>query len=255
MKFIRLLWGDIDRYYEQIKEAKHDNLNELVYVWGKTNYDVLINLGYDCHLIDNQKYDYTIADNHTFINYRSLIHKIIGIKLALENHNEIIFLDWDVRKIKDIDSNFYELIKNKETELQVPLYVYPKTAFDFLKKNTQDNTMINFFYILEESIKKYSYQKNGDFILPNTGFIYCSNKVIIDKLIEIITIENMVSVPDELSVFHYYKNYTMNEYIKYVEPNVIGGKEHGLEWWNESERELNKYKSDLIIKDYYFKHL
>ena len=61
MKFIRILWGDFDRYKSQIIEAKNDNLNEIVFVWGTENKNKLEDLGYNCHLISENSYDFSIS--------------------------------------------------------------------------------------------------------------------------------------------------------------------------------------------------
>jgi hypothetical protein len=254
MRFVRIFWGDINRYHNQIKEAKEDKLNEMVYVWGKENYTILNEMGYECYLINENSYDYTIASGHTFVDYRSLTHKIVGLKIALEQYKEVIFLDWDVRKVKELDDNFYDLIKSKGSSLQVPLYVYPSNAFTFLKESTHDYKMVNFFNVLENSIRKYAYNLGDNFILPNTGFIYCNDIKIADRLLAIIQEQNMESVPDELSVAYHYKNFKVNEYVMYIEPMVIGTKESGYDWWDNEEQKLMDYKKAYIIKDVYFKH-
>lgn len=254
MEFIRILWGDFDKYKEQIIQAKQDGLNETVLVWGRSNFEKLKQLGYKCMILGEDAYDYKIAKAHTFEDHRSLIHKIKAIGLALEVFDEIIFVDWDVRKIKEIDSNFYDLIKNKNSELQVPLYVYPKKAFDILLNDVKEPTMQIFFTKLQYFIEKYSYKVDDNLVLPNTGFFYCSNKKIIDQMLSIIESENLQTVPDELSVFAW-SNCKMNDYILKYEPSVIGVKEHGYEWWNIEEFELMKYKQTMMNKDIYFEHL
>lgn len=255
MKFVRILWGDFNRYQNQIIEAKSDNLNEVVYVWGKDNYNNLKNLGYDCVLISDDPYDYTIADNHTFVNHKSLIHKIIGLGHALHQHDEIIFVDWDCRKIKEIDDNFYNLIRNRNSDFQVPLYTYPMFAFDRMIGDVKDDIMINFFKKLQTYITNFSFKYGNSFIIPNTGFIYCSNKDIIVELIKLIIQYDLQTVPDELSIFLYTKNLGLDGYIEKIEPLVIDGKEHGHDWWNNMEAVFTEYKNRKIEKEIYFKHL
>lgn len=253
MQIIRIFWGDFERYKHQIIEAKTDNLNEVVFVWGYDNYMQFKELGFECILIDMQAYDYSIANAHTFENHKSLIHKIVGIDTALETYDEVIFLDWDVRKVKDIDLRFYELIRETNSNLQVPLYVYPKKAFKFLLKTITKPMMQTFFKKLELFVKTYSYLIDDNYILPNTGFIYCSDKSITEKLLDIIDDNGLETVPDELSVF-VYANTDIDTYIKTYEPLVIGSKEHGYDWWNIAEDSLLNYKNTLIKKDIYFEH-
>lgn len=255
MKFIRILWGEFERYSSQITEAKNDNLNETVFVWGQDNFDKLVSIGYDCILIDKEPYDYTIADNHTFINHKSLIHKIIGIGYGLKQFDEVIFVDWDCRKIKEIDDRFYELLKNKNSELQVPLYSYPMFAFEMLLNDIKDENMVKFITKLKSFITNYSFKYSNSYIIPNTGFFYCSSKEIIENLLNLIIRNNLETVPDELSVFLHTKNLGLDGYIEKIEPLVVDGKEHGYDWWNNMEMVFSEYKNRTISKEIYFKHL
>ena len=255
MKIIRLLWGDFDRYYSQIVKAKKYDFNEEVFVWGKENLNKLTSLGYNCHLIDDEPYDYNIANNHTFISYSSLTHKIVGIKIALSIHKEILFLDWDCVPTKPIDDNFYNEIKRKESSLQVPLYCYPMTAFDVMKSQTDDEVMNKFFDVLSENISKHSHVMGDSYILPNTGFFYCNDIEIVDDLLDIIRYNNLQGIPDELSVLLYTKPFGLDWYINNVEPTVISGKKHGLDFWNEAEEKLSNFIKTKITKDNYFEHL
>lgn len=255
MKFIRILWGDYSKYENQILESKNDKLNEMIFVWGKDNFDKLTDIGYECTLISDDPYDYNIADNHTFINYKSLIHKIIGIETALKIYDEIVFLDWDCRKTKDIDDRFFELIRNKNSEIQVPLYTYPILAFERLISDTTDITMLKFFTKLKMYVEQYSFKYADNYIIPNTGFFYCSNVKIIENLLTLIAENDLETVPDEFSVFLFTKSLGLDGYIEKIEPFVIDGKEHGYHWWNDMEADFMKYKNKTLNKEIYFKHL
>jgi hypothetical protein len=103
-------------------------------------------------------------------------------------------------------------------------------------------------------IEKYSYTKEGNYIIPNTGFFYCADKTIVEDLLEIIDEYKLQTVPDELSVF-IFSNADFDSYIKNYEPLVIGAKQHGYDWWNEEENDLEKYKLKTLKKEIYFEHL
>lgn len=255
-KFIRILWGSFDRYKNQIVEARKDNLNETVVVWGEDNANLLDELGYDCHLVSNSAYDPSISTDHTFKDHRSLIHKIEGLKIALDLlYDEIVFVDWDCRKVKEIDDNFWNLLRQKESKLQVPLYTYPKKAFNIMLEDTKREPHINnFIKKLKEYIEKYSFEYQTNHIIPNTGFMYCNDITIIDKLLEIIKANDLQTVPDELSVFLYGQHLGLNQFIKEIDPLVIGGKVHGYEWWNNIEDSFDKYKASFGNKTNYFIH-
>lgn len=258
MKFIRTFWGDVHsmgtRYTDQIEEAISDSLNELVYVWGKSNYDYLVERGFDCVLISEDSYHRELASNHTFWDHRSLNHKLWVVDTAVEEHDEIVFLDWDCRLIKPIDSKFYEYLRSGN-ELQVPLYLYPSTALDWLIDKTEDTDVSPFFHKLKKFMLKYSYRWNEHHIIPNTGFIYRRNSNL--KLLDISLKHKLETVPDEFSVFIHAFNemgYSMIDYIKNFEPNVIGGKEHHEDWWVNLQNKFDNFINDFIVKDLYFEH-
>lgn len=255
MKIIRILWGDFERYSSQITNAKKYNFNEKVFVWGKENYKKLISLGYDCHLIDDEPYDYNIANNHTFISYGSLTHKILGIKIALQLFDEVLFLDWDCVPTKPLDENFYHQIKEKGSSLQVPLYCYPISAFDVMKSQTDDEVMSRFFDVLDNNISRHSHVLGDSYVLPNTGFFYCNDIEIIEDLLKIIKFNDLQGIPDELSVLLYTKPFGLDWYINNVEPTVISGKNHNLDFWNDEEEKLSNFIKTKITKDNYFEHL
>ena len=63
MKFIRAFWGDIkvdkEKYITEIRHAAKQRLNELVYVWGDENYDILKSFGYDCFKVSSEQYEFS----------------------------------------------------------------------------------------------------------------------------------------------------------------------------------------------------
>jgi hypothetical protein len=259
MKIIRTFWGDVNsmgnRYTDQITEAIGDNLNEIVYIWGIDNFNYISNLGFDCKLVSDEPYDYSIASNHTLWDYRSLIHKLKCIDMAVKDYGEIVFVDWDCRKLKDLDSEFYEILSNGN-ELQVPLYAYPKPALKWLIDKTKNDSTNGFFVKLNEFIQLYSYEFENNYIIPNTGFVYCRNGDITEKLLELCDIYKLESVPDEFAVMVYSKElgFSLNEYILNIEPNVIIGKQHQEEFWIKEQNTFDEYISCMINKNIYFKH-
>jgi len=256
MKIVRTFWGDLhrmgDRYPNQIKNAVNDNLNEMVYVWGTDNFEYLTNLGYTCELISEENYNFDLASDHTFYDFKSLNHKLFVLNLALQEWDEILFLDWDCKFVGELDNDFYRLLK-EGSSLQIPLYTYPKKSLQWMIEKT-NNTDINPFFIkLNEVIKNYSYEWGSNYIIPNTGFIYCRKPIDLLK----ISLENKLEcLPDEFSVFMYAQknNLTLDEYILRHEPKIIRGKVHEEAWWIKSENEFNKYVESLINKKIYFEH-
>lgn len=257
MKVIRTFWGDVHsmgtRYTEQIDEAISDNINEIVYVWGIDNYNFIKSKGFDCKLISEDSYNRNLASNHTFWDHKSLNHKLWVIENAVMEYGEILFLDWDCRLIKKMDDEFYSFLKNGNA-LQVPLYVYPKKALDWLIHKTKSDTVNPFFHKLKKFMIQYSYSWGENYIIPNTGFIYCRDTNI--KLLKISLDLKLEAVPDEFSVMAYAMDagISLDDYINLIEPKVIRGKEHTESWWVEAQNEFNHYIDSKINKSIYFIH-
>jgi len=255
MQFIRAFWGDLNKfgqkYKKQILSVSTDNLNEVVYVWGLDNFNFIKSIGYNCVLVSEDNYDYNLANNHTFYDYKSLNHKLWIVEYALKEYDEIIFLDWDCKLIKSIDTKFYDYLRNGN-DLQVPLYIYPKNSLDWMIEQSPD---MEFFSVLKQGVIKYSYDWNEHYVIPNTGFIYCRNKNI--NLLDISLKNNLQGVPDEFSVLLYAKErgYQLDDYIKNIEPNIILGKEHDLDWWIKIQNNFNDFVKNKIKKQIYFEHI
>lgn len=256
MRIVRAFWGDIHKYYNQINKATDHNLNEVVYVWGKRNHDFIHSLGFETRLVSDESYDSTISSNHTFLDHRNLIHKLKCLDLAIKELGEIIFLDWDCYPTIKIDKFFYESISSG-AELRVPLYIYPKFALDYMIEQCEGTPLSSFFHKLKKFVYLYSYEFGENFVIPNTGFVYCRNKAITEKLLALADQHTLETVPDELAVMCYVKelNYSLDDYIEKIEPNVIGGKEHSERWWIEEQKKFDSYIEKKILKRIYFQHI
>lgn len=254
IQIIRAFWGSLETYKHQIEKAPR--YDEEIIVWGKENFEYLVNRGYKCIMVSEQPYDYTIAAAHTFVDHSSLIHKLKAIDIAVEKFNEIIFLDWDCYNIKNLDSSFYATVR-QGNELQVPLYVYPKQALDRLVKSDIDIEYFSFFSKLADYLEEYAYKLDDDFIIPNTGFIYCSNKTITEKLLDLAITNNLQTVPDELAVLFYAKELELDldGFIAKFEPSVINGKFQDNPEWIESQNKLDEYIKAKVDKNIFFHHV
>lgn len=93
------------------------------------------------------------------------------------------------------------------------------------------------------------------YVLPNTGFFYCNDVEIIDDLLEVIKGNDLQGIPDELSVLLYTKDLGLDWYIDNIEPTVISGKNHNLDFWNDEEEKLSNFIKEKVTKDNYFEHL
>lgn len=205
--FVRILWGNFN-------EIKSKPLyNETVYVWGFENYKKLTNMNYKCVLMSN---DNAIHSNET----TKFLHKLIGLKEASLRHERFIFMDWDVELEKELDDDFFKEFDNRE--FLMPTYSYPyeymlltdKLNDDGAKKWTNQQ-------IIE--MEKYGWREDDIIILPNAGFIYCSNPLIPTKLLDIALENNLTTLIEEFAMYIYSQS-DFKSYILKYEPSVIFGR-------------------------------
>ncbi len=241
IKFIRGLWGDFDEL------TPSPIYNEMVYVWGEKNHQKLIDRGFDCKLVSKDDRVYKKEDE-------KFIHKLDCLKYGVDDFNEVIFLDWDVISVKPIDDKFFTHFN--KSDFMLPTYSYPKEflkLYDFFNGNQGEwvNTQIN-------EMKKYGWDLGDSIVLPNAGFMYCSNKNIPEKLIEITREMNLKTLVEEFATFCYV-NCTLDEYIRTYEPPVIFGREVNNIFYlgpinRKVEEHLHHKILHLIEKDIYFIH-
>jgi hypothetical protein len=117
--FIRALWGDVANHRNgkislEIQKVE-DKSWFTVYVFGIDNYTWLKDLGFNVVLVDNES---TKWDLETEM-YR---HKLEVFDRAMEDFDEIAFLDWDCVPTGDISNAWSEL--GKKAEFQANLFQY-----------------------------------------------------------------------------------------------------------------------------------
>lgn len=258
MIFIRAYWGNLDNFnqrhkYEIIKVSKSQNLNEVVFVWGAENYKFIQSLGLHCELVSNEPTQY--GNDYLYDSDKYMIHKLIAIKLGIEMFSEVIFLDWDCKQLKSIDNKFYELIKEADSEIQMPLYVYPTDYLKILLNDWKDISQKEKQYITKQQyyLEKYNYSWNANFVTPNAGFIFCSNPNIMDELININETEKIGIASEEMAMVVYSKRNckSLTDYIKRYEPVVCNAKFDD----HFNQKELNDFIAQLVKKDLYFQHI
>ena len=260
---IRGWWGYLDffegKYRKQIFTEGNSKLEQQVYVYGSSNAAQLEMNGYKgkVSLMSTQEYDYRIASNHTLYDHRSLIHKLKILKKGLEQNSSVLFLDWDMQFKKAFDDDFYKSLEGYN--LQVPLYLYPKSEIESLVGTDDDRKYFLFFTKLNYYLKQYAWIYEDSYVIPNTGFIYCNDVKIADELIKIAIKEQLTTVPDELAVLFYMHKlgYSMEDYIKNVEPSSISGKDCGNDNWNAKGKLLENYIETIKgeKKNIYLEHL
>jgi len=162
--FVRGIWGVIKPDKKQIDRRKmvSNDIKNIVkknkfsepfitYVYGQENYDQLTGIGLECILIDKEPY----YDNWYKRFYR---HKLEIFKIAMEDYDEIVFLDWDCLPTKKLPDNFWKVLGKKES-IQANLTQYKRAKCFWRKKEPRK--------------------------IPNSGFVYMRDKTIPQKIIDI----------------------------------------------------------------------
>ena len=258
LTFIRAFWGDLDNFnqrhrYEIIESANNKNLNEVVFVWGADNYKFIQSLGFNCKLISPESTQY--GNDYLYDSDKYMIHKLIAIKMGVKLFGEVVFLDWDCKQLKPIDNRFYELIKESDSEIQMPLYVYPNNYSKIVLDSWKDIPLKEKEYVLKQQhyLEKYNYDWNNSFVTPNAGFVFCSNSDIMDELIHINETQKIGIASEEMAMVEYSKRNckSVTDYIKRYEPIVCNAKLDD----HFNQRELNELISTITKKDLYFQHI
>jgi len=127
--FVRALWGIHEhegrRFYKR-RTKQDDDIRLMmknpyvpeskVYVFGEDNYAMTQELGMDAVLVDKRP---IIWDMDT----EQFRHKLEVFNRAMEDFDEIVFLDWDTIPIKPIPDNFWDVLGEKDA-IQANLIQY-----------------------------------------------------------------------------------------------------------------------------------
>ena len=235
IKIIRGLWGNLDLYKHEIPlKPLH---NEMVYVWGVDNLIKLTEMGYEVTLMGE---DITNPSESFNLKLDCLIK-------GQEDFGEIIFIDWDVKQIKDIDVTFYKELR--ENKFSMPTYSYPIEYLELTEGKWVESIISEF--------KKYGWRLNQSIIIPNAGFIYSNNSDIPLELKKITNNHNIKTLIEEFSMW-VYSNCNLEDYIKMYEPKCIYGRPDRIFKLNHietnSEKDLHSLIDGLMNKNIYFIH-
>jgi hypothetical protein len=124
--FVRGVWGNCfneegirnGKLHKDVMAIKENPFTEpfVTYVFGKENQEYLTSLGFEARLINERS---VIWDMETEL-YR---HKLDIFKAAMDDFDEIVFLDWDCVPTKAIPDDFWDVM-NKKAPFQANLFQY-----------------------------------------------------------------------------------------------------------------------------------
>lgn len=261
-KIVRILWGDQERVLNEIPK-KPVWENEVVLVWGTKNYKTLRSYGYDCILVSPN-----VLDSQQFSDTRHFGHKLLAFEIADDLYDEYLHMDWDVKIVKPIDNNFWNLVSSKQ--IQCATYAYPRNYYEAACKqiDTQkwwpaeyNDATKKWVQLQDQMLKQYHWNINDTFTIPNLCFYYSYKGKLGRKLMNIFREnEHLATCLDEFSLFiHINKtNTSFDDYLTRYEPLVIRGREDTLKHFeipdDTSIAKLNAYIESKIKKDIYLTH-
>ena len=237
IKIIRALWGNFDFYKKEIPSCPI--YNETVYVWGNQNLNKLNELGYDTIFMGED----VDKSSHTF-------HlKLEALVKGQTDFDEIIFMDWDIKQIKEFDDVFYTQLREKE--FSMPTYSYPIEFLNLKLEYKWVNSIIDDF-------KKYGWRYNAHIVIPNAGFIYSNKSKIPYELNRISKEKKISTLTEEFSMWNF-ANCSLIDYIVKYEPKCIYGRPTDTIFElenikNKSEIELHTLINSLMDKNIYLIH-
>jgi len=207
--FIRALWGITETTYdegwntpsERRKRLGFDidnilcNINTVpfvTYVFGNDNYTFLQSKGIKPVLINERPFVYDLQTQF----WR---HKLDILKAAMEEYDEIVYLDWDCIPQKPMSELFWDSLSSKK-EIQANLQMYTR--------------------------RKCFWRQDNLRLVSNGGFLYIRDRTIPEKLIKTWEgMEDRSKFWDEVAISKYIDGINgkwcgLNYYLENFEPDV-----------------------------------
>ena len=261
MKIVRAFWGNQERTWNEVPTKPLFD-NEVVYVYGRENYERFRSMGYEAVLVH---FDTTEPEYSTV--YKHFAHKLTCLKLAEHAYGEYLFLDWDVKVVKSLDDNFWDLIRSNG-ELQCPLYCYPSNyenkVLAQIKQNPEkewvkniDPNIFPWLTVQNEMLIANSWTWEDLLVVPNFCFFYSNYTNTASELLKIYEEYGILTCIEEFCMYKY-SNTSIDNYIEKYEPLVIRGREDDCFHFDLIEdraiERINAYIATKINKDIYLIH-
>ena len=149
--FIHGLWGiysNKSHWWTRLAKCDQDirlyKLNPyspktVVYIFGEDNYKRMVDLGFDCRLIEKRPHVFDMETEQ----YR---HKMEIWKYGTEEFDAINFLDFDCVPLKPIPSDYWDVM-NVGEPIKTPIYVYHKKRVNRPPNDFRKVSSASFVYI------------------------------------------------------------------------------------------------------------
>jgi hypothetical protein len=261
MKIVRALWGEQNHIWKEIPEVPVFE-NEIVYVWGEDSQKILKDRGYETVLMTE-----TVTEPRYSTIYDHFAHKLDVYVEAEKEFGEFLFLDWDVKIVKEIDERFWELVRSKS--LQCPIYGYPseyeRKIWEHVEANPQkkwvqelDPNTRAWVKTQNELLEKYNWKFEDLQLVPNVCFFYSNNSGAPLKLKEIYDRGDVKTCIEEFAMW-IFADCSLDEFIDRYEPIVIRGREDDCYHFDLEEddtmKRVNEYVATKIKKEIYLIHV
>lgn len=252
IKIIRTYWGSNSATNNELPPFAIYPKQEVVYVWEEESQIKFKELGYETRLVDKDLYSYFNTDNTQYGK------KLIALKLALEEFEEVMMLDWDCYILRPLDHTFYEYLQSKP--IQCPLYSqHSKVVEALLEAFPNPSDKLNQFFLkMEHGFTKYNWELGEGFVSPNFGMFYTRDKTVGESLIRI-SIDNQLQGCIEEHAMLIYANCTLDEYLEKYQPLFVQGvskdrTDHDL-MISKVQTNLNNHIDSKLPMDLYLKHV
>lgn len=258
IKIIRTFFGDNHDSKKEISPFPTLPLDEIVYVWGEENQKYIIDKGFEIRPVSDDLYPY-------FNSYHTRYgRKLVALKLALEEFDEVIMLDWDCYLLRPLDNNFYKYLEDKP--IQCPLYSHHiNTAKSFIaRKELQpvSDKQQEWWEVIEKELVKYNWKyKKDTLITPNFGFVYSRDKEFGNDLLDIALEYKLKGCIEEHAMF-IYADCSFEEYLLLYQPLVVQGvtqdndlSSFPINFAGRVQQRFNKHMDTLLNMDLYLKHI
>jgi hypothetical protein len=259
MKIVRVLWGDPGRFWSEIP-ARPVFGDEFVFVWGNTSADKLAAMGYRTIVMN----DIQLTHPEFSTPNDQYAHKLLALSMAEMMWDEYLFLDWDVKVVRPIDTRFWDLIRNRGP-VQCPVYAYP---FQYQQKFQEhvaktglelDPNIHTWIESQQANLLRYSWELDENHVLPCFCFFYSRGAKAATKLFDIYKANRLVNCIEEFAMYCFAQS-SLEDYIEQYEPIVIRGRENEYAHFDmpscrNVSTVLNSRVDELIHKDIYLKHI
>ena len=151
--FIRALWGvhedthrvlarrfRTDNDMQRIKKCKY-NEPFMTYIYGKENYEAFKTLGFECKLLSKKPLLWKAEDE-----VNMYVHKLEIMREALNDYDEIIFMDWDTVATRRLPKKFWQSFYKKDS-FQAALRAYRGRGCFWRTRGVKARPCASFVYI------------------------------------------------------------------------------------------------------------